>query len=373
MISRAEFGRTGHHSSRVIFGAWALNKATPEEAENVMRLLQAYGVNSIDTAPMYGNAEKALGQWLTNNRKDYFIATKTRSRSREGALKNLKQSLDNLRVNQIDLWQIHGLTNPSGWEKVMGPDGALEALIEARDNGQIRFLGVTGHGINAPLMHIRSLERFDFDSVLLPYNYMLMQNPRYAADFIELVEICKKKKVALQTIKSIVGRPWGDQVKRYNTYYYEPLESQITIDKAVHWSMGLSGSFLISAGDLELLPRVLDAADRFDDPPSEQEMSEMVRDYNVQSIFLKSSRGKGRMTWGGKMSRLVEKMISEGFFDYRYKRNLEQVIDELGSRGLPSRDKRKNVASALSRRVKNGVLSKSRESNKWVYWVEACH
>jgi aryl-alcohol dehydrogenase-like predicted oxidoreductase len=225
MIPRQEFGRIGHQSTCVIFGAWALKNATQAEADSTLTLLQEYGVNHIDTAPMYGNAEKVIGPWLAKHRNDFFVATKTRRRSRQGALDNLKRSLERLRVDYIDLWQMHGLTNPAGWEKAMGPDGALEAFIEARDNGLVRFLGVTGHGTQVPAMHKRSLERFDFDTVLLPYNYLLMQNPRYAADFNELVGLCRKRNVAVQTTKSIARRPWGSRPKTYNTYFYEPLET----------------------------------------------------------------------------------------------------------------------------------------------------
>ena len=370
MISRQEFGRTEHQCSRVILGAWALNKATQTEADRIMTLLHDYGVNSIDTAPMYGNAEKVIGPWLTERRKEYFVATKTRSRSRQGALKNLSQSLEHLQVDYIDLWQMHGLTNPAGWEKAMGPDGALEALVEARDDGLVHYLGVTGHGYKAPSMHKLSLERFDFDSIMLPHNYLLMQNPHYEADFLELVELCKKRKVAVQTIKSIARSSLEGQSKRYNTYFYEPLETQDAIDKSVHWSLGLLDSFLISVGDLRLLPKVLNTASSFEERPSELEMRAMVNDFKVQSIWSRSKRGKGPHTWGGKMYQIVEKLIREGFFSHPKKRTLEQVVFALESNGLPSRDKKKNLANALTRRAKKGILKKTKTPNGWVYWTE---
>ena len=210
MISKQPFGRTGHASTRVIFGAYALSKATQAEADGVLELLQEYGVNHIDTAPIYGNAEKRIGPWMEEHRGDFFLAAKTRNRAYQAAWDDLRRSLDRLRVDYVDLWQMHGLTNPQGWEKAMGPDGALEALVEARDNGLVRFLGVTGHGLKVPAMHLRSLERFDFDSVLLPYNHSLMLNPRYAADFEALVARCRERQVAVQTIKSIARRPWGE-------------------------------------------------------------------------------------------------------------------------------------------------------------------
>ena len=285
MIPKIQFGRTGHASCRIIFGAYALSKATQVEADYILSILFKYGINHIDTAPMYGNAEERIGSWMEKHRDDFFLATKTRSRSYQGAWKDLQRSLSRLRVDTIDLWQMHGLTNPVGWEKVMSPGGTLEAFIEARDKGLVRFLGVTGHGKKVPAMHLRSLERFDFDTVLLPYNYLQMQNPRYATDFNELVKLCYERNVAVQTIKSVARRPWEGQPRAYNTYFYEPLETQDAIDKSVHWSYDLQDSFLITAGDMQILPKMLEAAKRFDKKTSDIEMSAIVEKFDVKLIF----------------------------------------------------------------------------------------
>ena len=372
MIPRQEFGRTGHKSTRVIFGSWALSKATQAEADRALSLLQEYGVNHIDTAPMYGNAEKLIGPWLVKHRDDFFIATKTRSRSRQGALDNLKRSLQRLRVDYIDLWQMHGITNPAGWERVMGPEGALEAFVEARDKDLVHFLGVTGHGNKVPAMHKRSLEHFDFDTVLLPYNYLLMQNPRYASDFSELVRLCRERNVAVQTIKSIARLPWGSRSKTYNTYFYEPLETQDAIDKAVHWSLGLPNSFMITAGDMRLLPKVLDAADRFEKRPSDREMRAIVDEFDMQEIFQRAPRvrGKGPQTWGGRACKALEGLLREGFFKHPNKRTLEQIIKALESKDLSTKGKQDKIINLLARRVKKGVLKKSKVSSGWLYWTE---
>ncbi|MHA2254142.1 MAG: aldo/keto reductase [Candidatus Kariarchaeaceae archaeon] len=284
MIHKQQFGRTSHKSTRVIFGAYALSKATQAEADQLLALLQEYGVNHIDTAPMYGNAEKVIGPWLAKHRKEFFVATKTRSRSYKDAMKNLKKSLELLCVDSIDLWQMHGLTNPQGWEKVMGPKGALKALAEAKETGLVRFLGVTGHGSKVPIMHKQSLERFDFDSVMLPYNYLQMQNPRYASNFREMIEICRERQVAVQTIKSIARRKWWGP-RTYNTHFYEPIETQEAIDKSVHWALGLQNSFMATAGDMQLLPKILDAAKRFEKQPSDTEMQSLVDELDIQPIF----------------------------------------------------------------------------------------
>jgi len=285
MIPKRAFGRTGQISTRVLFGSWALSKARQVEADRVLDLLLEYGVNHIDTAPMYGDAELRIGSWMDRHRADFFIATKTRKRSYQGAWDDLQRSLERLRLDHVDLWQMHGLTNPAGWERVMGPGGTLQAFVEARDKGLVRFLGVTGHGVHTPAMHLRSLERFDFDSVLLPYNYALMLNPRYAADFQALAALCRERQVALQTIKAIARWPARAGSKTYHTYFYEPLDTQEAINRAVHWSLGDPDTFMITAGDMSLLPRVLQAANRFEARPPDAEMAALMAGFAIQPIF----------------------------------------------------------------------------------------
>ncbi|MHA1905730.1 MAG: aldo/keto reductase [Candidatus Thorarchaeota archaeon] len=289
MITKQPFGRTGHASTRIIFGGYALSNANQSEADRVLELLQKYGVNHIDTAPMYGNSEKRIGPWMEQHRDDFFLATKSRKRSYKGAWEDLQRSLSNLRVDSIDLWQMHGLTNPAGWKKVMGPEGALEAFIEARDKGLVRFLGVTGHGSQVPTMHKQSLEQFGFDSVLLPYNYLLMQNSRYEINFNELVELCRKMKVAVQTIKSVARQPWGRRPRTHNTYFYEPLEDKIAVDKAVHWALGFTDSFLITAGDMGILSKMLEAGSRYEKRPSDVEMNELIDEFDIQAAAFSMS------------------------------------------------------------------------------------
>jgi aryl-alcohol dehydrogenase-like predicted oxidoreductase len=285
MISTQEFGRTGHRSTRVIFGAYALSDASQAEADSVLDLLLDHGVNHIDTAPMYGNAEKRIGPWMQTYRDQFFLATKTRSRSYQGAWKDLRNSLEQMKVDHVDLWQMHGLTNPQGWAKAMGSAGALEAFIEAREQGLVRYVGVTGHGGKAPAMHTQSLGRFDFDTVLLPYSYWQMQDTRYAAAFDGLTEICRQRSIAVQTIKSIARRPWGDRPRTFNTYFYEPLTKDDAIEKAVHWALGLRDGFVITAGDMRLLPKELEAADRYVMRPSDTMMNAIADEFGIEPIF----------------------------------------------------------------------------------------
>jgi aryl-alcohol dehydrogenase-like predicted oxidoreductase len=285
MIDTQAFGRTRHASSRIIFGAYALSNATQADAERILEILLEHGVNHIDAAPMYGNAEKLVGSWMKKHRDDFFIATKSRSRTYEGAWKDLRRSLELLKVDHIDLWQLHGLTNQMGWEKVMGPGGALEAFVEARDKGLVRYLGVTGHGNKVAGMHLQSLERFDFDSVLLPYNYCQMQIASYAADFGRLTEVCRQRSVAVQTTKAIARGPIRRVPRRYNTYFYEPLETDEAIEKSVHWAMGLPDSFAITAGDIQFIAMMLQSAERFEERPSDEEMNLLVNEYGIQQVF----------------------------------------------------------------------------------------
>jgi aryl-alcohol dehydrogenase-like predicted oxidoreductase len=285
MISKQNFGRTGHHSTRVIFGAYALSSATQEQADRTLDVLLKYGINHIDTARSYGDAEKRIGPWMEHHRKDFFLATKSGRRSYKGAWADLQRSLNELRVDYVDLWQMHALANPQGWARAMRPGGALEAFIEARQKGLVRFLGVTGHGSKIAGMHRRSLARFDFDTVLLPYNYLQMQNTSYAADFTALSETCQQRNVAMQAIKSVARRPWGDLPRTHNTYFYQPLEDQTAIDTAVHWVLGNPQCFLITAGDMQILPRVLDAAGRFEKRPSDVDMDALISRYEFSPIF----------------------------------------------------------------------------------------
>ncbi len=284
MIEKIEFGRTGHLSTRTLFGAAALGQVTQTEADQTLEVLLAFGINHIDTAASYGDAELRIGPWMKEHRQHFFLATKTEKRTYQGAKEELHRSLERLRVDSVDLWQMHILVDPVEWATAMGPGGALEAFIEAREQGLVRFLGVTGHGTTTAAMHMRSLERFDFDSVLLPYNYTMMQNAQYAADFTALVAVCQERKVAVQTIKGITRGPWGDKPHNRATWY-EPLEKQSEIDTAVHYVLNRPNFFLNTAGDIHLLPKVLDAASRFQ-PVAQDAVEKELAQLDTEPLFV---------------------------------------------------------------------------------------
>jgi aryl-alcohol dehydrogenase-like predicted oxidoreductase len=284
MIPTAPFGRTGHQSTRAIFGAAALGDVTQDDADRTMELLLRHGVNHIDTAASYGESEVRLGPWMERHRGDFFLATKTGERTSQAAYDQIRRSLERLRVDQVDLIQLHNLVDPEEWEIALGPGGALEAAVRAREEGLVRFIGVTGHGLTVAAMHARSLDRFEFDSVLLQYNYPMMQNPTYAADFEALLARCQERNVAVQTIKSITRAPWGDRPQTAATWY-EPLRDPVAIDRAVWWVLGRPGVFLNTVGDIEILPLVLDAASRFQERPTDAEMQEIAERQAMEPMF----------------------------------------------------------------------------------------
>jgi aryl-alcohol dehydrogenase-like predicted oxidoreductase len=284
MIERRPFGRMGHQSTVILFGGAALARATQVEADRTFELLLRHGVNHIDTAARYGDSELRIGPWMARHRKDFFLATKTGERTAQKAREDIHRSLERLRVDSVDLIQLHSLGHPDDWEQAMGPGGALEAAIEARSQGLTRFIGVTGHGWTIAAMHRKSLERFDFDSVLLPYNYFMAQDERYRRAFEALLGTCRQRNVAVQVIKSIARGPWAT-TERTHTTWYQPLEAQEDIDRAVHWALDISDVFLNTAGDLTLLPRVLDAASRFTKRPSDDDMGEMLASRRMTSLF----------------------------------------------------------------------------------------
>lgn len=255
------------------------------EADRTMELLLQTGVNHIDTAASYGDSELRLGPWMATHRHDFFLATKTGERTYQPAYDQIRRSLERLQVDHVDLIQLHNLVDESEWETALGPGGALDAAIRAREEGIVKFIGVTGHGVTVAAMHRRSLERFAFNSVLLPYNYMMMQNPRYAVGFETLFARCQERGVAVQTIKAITRAPWGENAQTTATWY-APLQDQAGIDLAVHWVLGRDGAFLNTAGDIGLLPRVFDAVERFEKRPSNKQMDALAREQEMEPLFV---------------------------------------------------------------------------------------
>ena len=283
MIAKAPFGSTGHESTRALFGAAALGSLTQAEADPTLERLLEHGVNHIDTAASYGDAELRLAPWLAQHPDHFFVATKTGQRDRAGAHEEIRRSLDRLGVDNLDRLHRNKLVALMEWGTSRGGCGA-RAAVEARDEGLVGFIGVTGHGVTVAEMHRRSLERFPFDSVLLPYSYVQMRDERYGSDFEALAAVCAERGVAVQTIKSITLAPWDGREQTAATWY-EPLREQADIDLAVHWVLGRTGVFLNTIGDVKLLPKVLDAASRYESRPSDETMDELTTQRNLIPLF----------------------------------------------------------------------------------------
>ncbi len=285
MLPLNAFGRTGHQSTRVIFGAAALGAMSQERADTVLDLIESSGINHIDTARSYGESELRLAPWLAGNRHRVFLATKTGERAGAAARTELEESLVRLGVDQVDLIQLHNLVEPEEWDTAFAPGGVVEALCTARDEGLCRFIGVTGHGVRIPSMHLRSLHAFDFDSVLFPYNFVLLERPDYRADVEALLELCAERGVAVQTIKAIARGRWsGSREGKFS--WYEPLTDPEAIGRAVRHVLGNTQLFLNSSSDATLLPAILAAAQADDlAAPSPDELRADIESFGITSLF----------------------------------------------------------------------------------------
>jgi len=287
MIERIPFGHTGHDSSRAIFGAAALGAMKQERADATLAKLDLYGINHIDVAASYGDAELRLAPFLRTRRKDFFLATKTGLRTGQAARDQLHASLERMQVEQIDLIQMHNLVKPDEWEVAMGPGGALEALLEARDAGLVRFIGVTGHGTYAPSMHKKSLETFEFDSILVPYNFTMMENPQYAEDFEALYALCQDQQVAMQTIKSVAQRRWRDDDADKRFSWYKPIKDPEALQRAVNFVLARPGLFLNSTSDASMLDAIFAAAGAETSAPDALELAADTARLSVEPLFVR--------------------------------------------------------------------------------------
>lgn len=284
MLPVAPFGRTGHASTRVIFGAAALGAMSQERADTTLALVARRGINHIDTAASYGASEDRLHTWLRTNRDDVFLATKTGERHGTAARKELERSLERMGVDHVDLIQLHNLVEEDEWETAFSRGGAVEALERARDEGLCRHIGVTGHGVRIAGMHRRSIERFDCASVLLPVNYTMMSNPLYRHDVEELREACADRDIAFQTIKSIARGRWPERNGREFSWY-EPLDDAAAIGRAVRYVLGNSQQFLNTTSDARLLPMVIDAAEGDMTSPDDAELQADVERFGITPLF----------------------------------------------------------------------------------------
>ena len=284
-IATAPFGRTGHASSRVIFGAAAMGGMRQDRADELLQLLLANGVNHLDTAASYGESELRIGPWMAEHRSRFFLATKTGERTGDGARAELERSLARLQVDSVDLIQLHNLVEPDEWDTAFAAGGAVDAMARARDEGLVRHIGVTGHGNRIAGMHLRSLERFPFDSVLLPYSFVGLQDPAYRADVEALLAVCAERRVAVQTIKAIARRRWPEDFEGRRFSWYQPIEDADAIGRAVRWLLSNEQVFLNSSSDARRLPAILAAAADHGPAPTDEELLADVATEGIEPLF----------------------------------------------------------------------------------------
>ena len=283
-MERRRFGRTGHMSTVAIFGAAAFWDISQEDADQVMEQVIAAGINHIDVAPGYNQAEMRIGPWMPRERVRFFLGCKTQERTREGAWRELHESLKRLQTDSFDLYQFHAVTTMEDLDAITGKGGALEAFVQAREEGLTRFIGITGHGVDAPKIYLEALRRFDFDSILFPLNFVQMRNPDYRRYTEELIATCKAKDVGTMVIKTITKAPWGERPHTATTWY-EPFDKMDEIQKGVNFALSHDVTGLCTVGDTRILPMVLQACENFT-RLSREEMEEMIKsDDRYEPLF----------------------------------------------------------------------------------------
>jgi aryl-alcohol dehydrogenase-like predicted oxidoreductase len=285
MLKR-EIGRLGYEGTVVMFGAASLGGVTQEEADQSISYALEHGVNHFDVAHSYGDAEERMGPWMPKIRKDIFLATKTGERTKERAKQEIHSSLEKLQVDQVDLLQLHAVGTIEELDQCTAKGGALEALIEAKDEGLIKAIGITGHAHLAPHTHLEALRRFPFDTVLLPLNYYMYSMPEYREAFDRLMDEAGRQNVAVRAIKAIAKGPWGEDQKREYATWYEPFDQQKIIDACVHFILSFPGlAGFASAGDIHLFPKIVDAVERFGSMSDEEQKQILTSISGYTTVF----------------------------------------------------------------------------------------
>ncbi len=275
-MEKRRLGRTGHESTVVTFGTAGIGRVSQEVADVAVRQILEHGVNHIDIAPSYGEAMERMAPWMPKIRDSVFLGAKTRERSRHAAWENIESCMSRLGVESFDLFQLHSVGTMDDLDLVTGSGGALEALVELRDRGLTTWLGITGHGPDAPRVHREALERFDFDTVMFPLNATLYRNDEYREAAQELLSVANERDVGVHTIKMLARGGWGNGEREHSTWY-DPHREQSEIDGALWWLLSQPMHTAPSVGDVQLLPRALDAAERFRPLSAEEQVAVVGR------------------------------------------------------------------------------------------------
>jgi aryl-alcohol dehydrogenase-like predicted oxidoreductase len=281
------FGRTGHQSTVAILGCAAFGQVDQTETDKAMKLALDHGVNHIDIAPSYGHAEERVAPWMKTHRGDFFLGCKTMERTATGARGELEASLQRLGVDHFDLYQLHAVKTMDDLHEATREGGALDALVKAREEGLIRFIGITGHGVYAPSVFLNAFDQFAFDSVLFPLNFIQFAEDQFRSDAIALLQKCHADQVGVMLIKAICKGPWSDQPQIYHTWY-EPFDGEGEIQDAVNFALSQDASGICTAGDTRLLPKVLNACENFT-RLSLQDQDEMLRRSSLYEPLFKGS------------------------------------------------------------------------------------
>ena len=283
-MKKRRFGRTNHESTLAIFGAAAFYEISQKQADQTMELVIVSGINHIDVAPSYGQAEERLGPWMETERDRFFLGCKTMQRTKETAHDELRHSLDLLRTASFDLYQFHAVCNMADLDLITSTGGALEAVLRAREEGLLKYIGITGHGLEVPGVLLEALRRFDFDSVLFPFNFILYGDPDYRQRAEELLAQCANRDIGTMIIKSMARDPWGEKQKT-NTTWYQPFIEKEWIQKGINFALSQPITGICTAGDVSLLPGILDACENFTKLSSLEQAELISRASDFEPLF----------------------------------------------------------------------------------------
>ncbi len=261
-MEKRTLGRTGHRSTVVTLGTAAIGRVDQATADAAIRLALDHGVNHVDIAPSYGEAMERMAPWMPDIRGQVFLGAKTSRRTRTDAWEDIRSIMKRLNVEAFDLFQLHSVGTMEALDQVTAPGGALEALVELRQQGLTRWLGITGHGPDVPRVQLEALKRFDFDTIMFPVSPAMYRNSDYRRDAEALLAEANARDLGVQTIKMLARGGWGDR-ERDATTWYDPHREQDEIDRALWWLLSQPMHTAPSTGDVNLLPKVLDAAERF--------------------------------------------------------------------------------------------------------------
>lgn len=282
-MEKRRFGRTNHMSTLAVFGGVALGQIDQPMADKVVQQVLDAGVNHIDIAPSYGEAESRLGPWMPRIRDNFFLGCKTMQRTKHGAIQEFNESMERLQVDAFDLYQLHAVTTMEELDQCTQTGGSLEGVIEMREKGLTRFIGITGHGMQTPAIFIEALQRFDFDTVLFPIFPALFANEDYRSQALALLDLCEEKDVGVMTIKAIAKGPWGDREPHYHTWYI-PFDDQETIQTNVNFSLSHKLTHICTVGEYRIIGKVLTACEHFE-PMDVDAQQELVKEQSELEIF----------------------------------------------------------------------------------------